>query len=175
MRGDAASHARRQLSSRRYSLGSSLINASCWSSASGRGGDAEADGAAVRLDRTSTSRPDSSDGPRRLAVDPAERDRRSPCDEPSRSGAPATWSCSRPALRRRRAGQRGDRVVSRWTLTGTHRGRRVRLWGIVTSRFQEGTIAEDWAAGDTLTLAQQLGLWRSLRLAVKHRKLLRNA
>ena len=68
----------------------------------------------------------------------------------------------------------GDRVVSRWTLTGTHRGRRVRAWGIVISRFQDGKIVEDWAASDTLTLARQLGLWRSLRLAVKHRKLLRN-
>ncbi len=68
----------------------------------------------------------------------------------------------------------GDRVVSRWTLTGTHRGRRVRLWGIVISRFHDGKIVEDWAASDTLTLARQLGLWRSLRLAVKHRKLLRN-
>ena len=69
----------------------------------------------------------------------------------------------------------GDRVVSRWTLTGTHRGRSVRVWGIVISRFQDGKIVEDWAASDTLTLARQLGLWRSLRLAVKYRKLLRNA
>lgn len=66
----------------------------------------------------------------------------------------------------------GDRVVSRWTLSGTHRGRRVRVWGIVISRFQDGKIVEDWAASDTLTLARQLGLWRSLRFAVKHRKLL---
>ena len=69
----------------------------------------------------------------------------------------------------------GDRVASRWTLTGTHRGRHVRLWGIVISRFQDGKIVEDWAASDTLTLARQLGLWRSLRLAVKHRKLLQSA
>ena len=68
----------------------------------------------------------------------------------------------------------GDRVVSRWTLTGTHRGRRVRVWGIVISRFEDGKIVEDWAASDTLTLARQLGLWRCLRLAVEHRKLLRN-
>ena len=59
-------------------------------------------------------------------------------------------------------------------VTGTHRGRHVRVWGIVISRFQDGKIVEDWAASDTLTLARQLGLWRSLRLAVKHRKLLRN-
>lgn len=69
----------------------------------------------------------------------------------------------------------GDRVVSRWTLTGTHRGRRVRVWGIVISRFQDGRIVEDWAASDTLMLARQLGLRRCLRLAVKHPKLLRGA
>ena len=32
----------------------------------------------------------------------------------------------------------GDRVASRWTLHGTHRGRRVRLWGIVISRLDDG-------------------------------------
>jgi predicted ester cyclase len=69
----------------------------------------------------------------------------------------------------------GDRVVSRWTLTGTHRGRRVRMWGIVISRFEDDKIVEDWAASDTLTLARQLGLWRCLLLAVKHRKVLRSA
>jgi len=66
-----------------------------------------------------------------------------------------------------------DRVVSRWTLTGTHRGRSVRLWGIVISRFADGKIVEDWAASDTLTLVRQLGVWRSLLLLVKHQKLLR--
>ena len=67
----------------------------------------------------------------------------------------------------------GDRVVSRWRLSGTHRGREVRLWGIVISRFSEGKIVEDWAASDTLSLVRQLGVWRSALLAVKHRKLLR--
>jgi predicted ester cyclase len=66
-----------------------------------------------------------------------------------------------------------DRVVSRWALTGTHRGREVRLWGIVISRFADGKIVEDWAASDTLTLVRQLGVWRSALLLVKHRKLLR--
>ena len=47
----------------------------------------------------------------------------------------------------------------------------MRVWGIVISRFQDGMIVEDWAASDTLTLARQLGLWRCLLLAVKHRKL----
>jgi predicted ester cyclase len=67
----------------------------------------------------------------------------------------------------------GDRVVSRWTLHGTHRGRKVRLTGIVISRFEDGKIVEDWASSDTIEILRQLGVWRSLVLLVKHRKLLR--
>jgi predicted ester cyclase len=66
----------------------------------------------------------------------------------------------------------GDRVASRWTLRGTHRGREVELRGIVISRFEEGRIIEDWTASDTMELVRQLGLRRTLQLAVKHRKLL---
>jgi ubiquinone/menaquinone biosynthesis C-methylase UbiE/predicted ester cyclase len=66
----------------------------------------------------------------------------------------------------------GDRVASRWTLRGTHRGRKVELRGIVISRFEDGQIIEDWAASDTMELVRQLGLRRTLQLAVKHRKLL---
>lgn len=68
----------------------------------------------------------------------------------------------------------GDRVASRWTLHGTHRGRRVTLRGIVISRFEDGRIIEDWAASDTIEIVRQLGLWRSLLLLIQHRKLLRN-
>lgn len=67
----------------------------------------------------------------------------------------------------------GDRVASRWQLHGTHRGRRVELWGIVISTLRDGRIVEDWAASDTLTLARQLGVRRSLALLVRHRRLLR--
>ena len=67
----------------------------------------------------------------------------------------------------------GDRVVSRWKLTGTHRGRPVTLRGIVISRFKDGRIVEDWAASDTMELPRQLGVWRSLLLLARHRKLLR--
>jgi predicted ester cyclase len=67
----------------------------------------------------------------------------------------------------------GDRVASRWTLHGTHRGKRVRLTGIVISRFEDGRIAEDWAASDTMELARQLGVRRALQLFAKHRRLLR--
>ena len=65
----------------------------------------------------------------------------------------------------------GDRVASRWTLYGTHRGRRVRLTGIVISRFAEGRIIEDHAASDTMELVRQLGVWRSLLLVVKRLRL----
>jgi predicted ester cyclase len=68
-----------------------------------------------------------------------------------------------------------DRVASRWTLEGTHRGRRVTLRGIVISRFEGGRIIEDWAASDTLDLVRQLGVWRSLLLLAKHHRLLRES
>jgi predicted ester cyclase len=68
----------------------------------------------------------------------------------------------------------GDRVASRWTLTGTHRGRPVRLRGIVISRIEDGRIIEDWASSDTLDLARQLGIRRSAQLLAKHHKLLRS-
>ena len=67
----------------------------------------------------------------------------------------------------------GDRVASRWTLHGTHRGRSVTLRGIVISRFKDGRIIEDWAASDTMEIPRQLGGWRSLLLLIQHRKLLR--
>jgi hypothetical protein len=50
----------------------------------------------------------------------------------------------------------------------------VKLRGIVISRFQDGRIVEDHAASDTMELVRQLGIWRSLLLAVKHRRLLFN-
>jgi predicted ester cyclase len=65
-----------------------------------------------------------------------------------------------------------DRVASRWTLHGTHRGRRVQLWGVVISRLEDGKIVEDWAASDSLSLVRQLGLWRSVMLVARHWRLL---
>jgi predicted ester cyclase len=61
-----------------------------------------------------------------------------------------------------------DRVVSRWTLHGTHRGRSVTLRGVVISRFEDGRIVEDWAFSDTVELARQLGLRRTLGVVVKN-------
>jgi len=66
----------------------------------------------------------------------------------------------------------GDKVASRWTLRGTHKGREAELRGIVISRFEDGRIIEDRAASDTIELVRQLGLWRTIALAVKHRKLI---
>jgi predicted ester cyclase len=62
----------------------------------------------------------------------------------------------------------GDRVVSRWTLRGTHRSRRVSLPGITISRFEAGEIAEDWTTSDNLALLQQLGVRRGLALPARH-------
>jgi predicted ester cyclase len=66
----------------------------------------------------------------------------------------------------------GSRVVSRWTMHGTHKARAVRLRGITISRFEDGRIIEDWGATDTIALVRQLGVWRSLLLLLRHRKLL---
>jgi ubiquinone/menaquinone biosynthesis C-methylase UbiE/ketosteroid isomerase-like protein len=68
----------------------------------------------------------------------------------------------------------GDKVASRWILRGTHKGRKVELRGIVISRFEDGRIIEDWAVSDTLDLIRQLGLRRTLQLAVEHRQLIFN-
>jgi predicted ester cyclase len=68
----------------------------------------------------------------------------------------------------------GDRVASRWTWHGTHRCRQVRLRGVVISRFEDRQVVEDWAASDTMELARQLGIWRSLLLLARHGRVLRN-
>jgi predicted ester cyclase len=60
----------------------------------------------------------------------------------------------------------GDRVASRWVAKGHHRGRPIRIWGIVISRVQDGEIAEDWAASDSLDVVRQLGPWRTLLLGI---------
>jgi predicted ester cyclase len=61
----------------------------------------------------------------------------------------------------------GDRVTSRWVLNGTYHGRHVTLRGITISRFgEDGRILEDHAHSDTISLARQLGVFRTLLLAV---------
>lgn len=61
----------------------------------------------------------------------------------------------------------GDRVTSRFVVTGTNRGRSVRFNGITISRFQDGRIIEDWSVTDTLGMLRQLGAWRSVIVALK--------
>jgi steroid delta-isomerase-like uncharacterized protein len=60
----------------------------------------------------------------------------------------------------------GDKVVSRFEWTGTHRGaflgvpptgRHVRVWGIVIDRLVEGRIKDTRIIMDTLGLMMQLG------------------
>lgn len=61
----------------------------------------------------------------------------------------------------------GDKVAIRWTARGTHTGngnglaatgRKVETSGTVLLRFEDGKLAEEWVAGDTLGLMRQLGL-----------------
>jgi steroid delta-isomerase-like uncharacterized protein len=60
-----------------------------------------------------------------------------------------------------------DATVLEFTLSGTHRGeflgipasgRRVRVNGMVRSRFRDGRIAEEWEILDQLSLFEQLGV-----------------
>jgi predicted SnoaL-like aldol condensation-catalyzing enzyme len=56
----------------------------------------------------------------------------------------------------------GDRVASRYVITGTNRGRGVRLSGITISRLENERIVEDWSSFDSLELLRQLGVFRSI-------------
>jgi predicted ester cyclase len=66
----------------------------------------------------------------------------------------------------------GDYVATHWTLTGTNRGRSVTLTGNTLSRFEDGLIAEDWGSTDTIELVRQLGIWRTLFMAVTEWRML---
>jgi steroid delta-isomerase-like uncharacterized protein len=60
----------------------------------------------------------------------------------------------------------GDKVVTRWTATGTHKGdlfglgptgKQTTIGGITIDRFKGDKIAESWDNWDALGLMQQLG------------------
>jgi steroid delta-isomerase-like uncharacterized protein len=60
----------------------------------------------------------------------------------------------------------GDKVVTRWTARGTHRGEllgiapteeRITVTGITVHRVQDGRIVEEWESPDNLGLLQQVG------------------
>jgi len=61
----------------------------------------------------------------------------------------------------------GNRVTSRFVVSGTSHGRGVRFNGITISRFENGLIVEDWSVTDTLGMLRQLGLWRSVLVGVR--------
>ncbi len=69
----------------------------------------------------------------------------------------------------------GDRVATRFALTGANRGRRLRLEGITLSRLDDGRIVEDWSAFDSLELLRQLGLGRTLLSAPRVLRAFRDA
>lgn len=69
----------------------------------------------------------------------------------------------------------GNRVTSRFVVTGINHGRRVRFNGITISRFENGLIVEDWSVTDTLGLLRQLGLWRSLLVGFRQWQALRTS
>ena len=61
----------------------------------------------------------------------------------------------------------GDKVVTRWTGRGTHRGdlqgiaptgRTTTVAGILISRFADGKLVEDWEAFDEVGMLRQLGV-----------------
>ncbi len=62
----------------------------------------------------------------------------------------------------------GDKVVTRWTIRGTHQGeieefgpatgRQMELKGITIHRFEGDKIVEEWNRYDNLSVLQQLGL-----------------
>ncbi len=62
----------------------------------------------------------------------------------------------------------GNRVATRWFLTGVYRGRSVVLRGITISRFgTDGRTLEDHGHSDTISLVRQLGVLRTLLLGVE--------
>ena len=62
----------------------------------------------------------------------------------------------------------GDKVVTRWTLRGTHQGeieefgpptgKQIEVKSITIHRIEDGKIVEEWERYDNLSIMQQLGL-----------------
>lgn len=52
-------------------------------------------------------------------------------------------------------------VASRFLVRGTCLGRRVQFSGITISKFESGSIVEDWSVTDTLGMVRQLGVLRA--------------
>jgi predicted ester cyclase len=61
----------------------------------------------------------------------------------------------------------GDRVSSRFTVTGRCYGREVSFEGITISRFEGQVIAEDWSVTDVLSMLKRVGIWRCLLIVLR--------
>ena len=61
----------------------------------------------------------------------------------------------------------GQRVVSRFVVSGVVYGRTVRFSGITISLVEDGLIVEDWSVTDTLGMLRQLGMWRFLLVMLR--------
>lgn len=62
----------------------------------------------------------------------------------------------------------GNRVATRWVLTGTYHARSVTLRGTTISRFgDDRRIIEDHGHTDTISLLRQIGVARTLVLATE--------
>lgn len=68
----------------------------------------------------------------------------------------------------------GDCVTSRFVVSGSSFGKKVRFNGITISRFKDGLIVEDWSVTDTLGMLRQLGAWRSVLLGLRQWKTLKS-
>lgn len=62
----------------------------------------------------------------------------------------------------------GDKVVTRYTLTGTHEGplmgieptgKKIEIEGISIGRFEDGQVVEGWSNIDVFGMMQQLGVF----------------
>jgi predicted ester cyclase len=71
--------------------------------------------------------------------------------------------------------EEGDRVASRWVMTGSSRGRSVRVGGITISRLRDGLMVEDWSSFDTFELLRGLAVVRVLRAAPRMPRAMRDA
>ena len=67
----------------------------------------------------------------------------------------------------------GDRVTSRFVVSGKSFARTVRFNGITISRFKDGLFVEDWSVTDTLGMLRQLGTWRSILVGLRQWKALK--
>ena len=65
----------------------------------------------------------------------------------------------------------GDKVATRWTVRGTHKGdfgkivatgKQVTITGITLSRIVDGKTVENWWSSDNLGMLQQLGVIPSM-------------